>query len=44
MSSVAGSAFVPSWVTTRPSTLTRPSVMSASHARREATPARARIF
>ena len=38
----AGSTRVPSWVTTRPSTVTRPSVMRFSQARREPSPAEAR--
>ena len=39
-----GSTFVPSWVTRRPFTRTRPAAMSASAARREATPRSARAF
>src|ERR1700690_3374108 len=44
MRSAFGSARVPSSFTMRPFTRTRPASMIASAARREATPARARIF
>src|SRR5579872_5291688 len=41
---VRGSTFVPSSVTMRPSTRTRPATMMASAARRDAIPASARTF
>jgi hypothetical protein len=44
MSSRVTSALVPSSVTVWPLTLTRPWVIATSAARREATPARERIF
>src|SRR5205085_64177 len=44
MSSCAGSALVPSSRMVSPLTVTRPSTISCSDARRDATPARDRIF
>src|SRR5215510_6852345 len=44
ISSTAGSALVPSSRAVEPLTVTRPSTISRSPARREATPARDRIF
>src|SRR4051794_37749860 len=43
MRAVVGSTRWPMWATS-PSTLTRPSSISSSHARRDPTPARARTF
>src|SRR5438094_9538473 len=44
MRSWLGSALLPSSVTTRPFTRTRPSVINVSACRRDASPPRARIF